>query len=221
MLTPQEVEAAKQSTCQKRVVVCSLYDQYGNLLACESNRCAPPGGKCTRLGVESQQRGYPAESTCNWEHAEARALRALPEGAQVHRLVLTGHTFICQSCSDLFEQAGMTNVVVAIVPEEEGCGLREKPKPPGPPELVVVGNEKACSHKGLNSLCRVQEFLHRQGPGGMGSLCSVLEAQIPVLQAEEQFSWCSGCGMILVERRELASYGEWGGWNTVREYHTD
>lgn len=95
------------STCQKRATACVLYDALGNMLACESNQCSPDGGRCTRLGVTNTKADYPTES-CNWVHAERRAINALPSGSLPHRAVLYGHDFYCDACESALRAAGVT-----------------------------------------------------------------------------------------------------------------
>lgn len=110
-------EAALESTCRKRVVVCELYDIHGKLIACESNRCDPPGGQCTRMGVVNGQADYPAESTCNWTHAEIMALQAVGSSNAPHRAVIYGHDFPCPRCEASLRAAGV------VVIEVENRGL--------------------------------------------------------------------------------------------------
>ena len=114
--------AAGDSTCQKRVTVCEIYDVDGNLLACESNRCSPIGGVCHRLGIQSVKEGYPSVSTCNWDHAEARAVAALPADSRPYRAVLYGHEFLCGDCEVKVRGAGVD--VIEIVPETPNTGVR-------------------------------------------------------------------------------------------------
>jgi deoxycytidylate deaminase len=117
---------AARSTCQKRVVVCALYDRAGTLLTCESNRCVPPAGGCPRLGVVATREGYPEMAECQWEHAETRALGALPDDARPYRAVLYGHTFVCPACEASLQRFGVTEVEVSPdLPEFHGqVGLR-------------------------------------------------------------------------------------------------
>jgi deoxycytidylate deaminase len=113
--------AAAESTCQKRVVVCELYDAEGSLLARESNRCSPPNGQCCRIGLVSQKETYAEQSGCNWTHAEEMALNAMPPGSQPKMAIIHGHSFPCPSCEFKLRNAGITDVGVNKHP---GTGLR-------------------------------------------------------------------------------------------------
>ena len=117
------IHVAQQSTCQKRVTLCVIYDRNGRVLAADSNRCAPPDGVCQRLGVVQQKENYSTES-CNWEHAEARAVAYAMKYARSapHRAVLYGHDFICDACENALKSIGV--VEFDIIPEAPGCGLR-------------------------------------------------------------------------------------------------
>lgn len=105
--------AASESTCAKRVTVCALYDGEGNLLAVESNRCSPPGRVCGRLDVANTKQDYPSTASCNWEHAERRALAALPAGSAPRQAVLHGHDFYCNECEAALVAAGVVNLTIA------------------------------------------------------------------------------------------------------------
>jgi deoxycytidylate deaminase len=100
-------QAHGESTCQKRVTVVELYDAAGNLLARESNRCAPSGGTCHRLGVMQGKENYDVNSHCNWTHAEINALNALPKGAVPKTAMLWGHSFYCDACEWALRAAGV------------------------------------------------------------------------------------------------------------------
>jgi deoxycytidylate deaminase len=100
-------EAIKESTCQKRVVVCELYGADNVLLARESNRCSPEGGICHRLGLSQSKENYDKESSCNWTHAEINALNSLPQGATPYRAVIHGHSFFCDACQEALGKAGV------------------------------------------------------------------------------------------------------------------
>lgn len=99
-------QARNESTCQKRVTIVELYDEAGNLLARESNRCFPTGGTCGRLGVVQNKSNYDVNSTCNWVHAEINAINALPTAAKPHKAVLFGHDFYCDACEQALKKAG-------------------------------------------------------------------------------------------------------------------
>lgn len=105
--------ARAESTCQKRATVCVIYDVDDDILACESNRCAPPNGICVRIGVSNTKADYPVESSCNWTHAEQRAVAALPRGSRPHRALLFGHDFYCDACETALRAAGVVVLEVA------------------------------------------------------------------------------------------------------------
>lgn len=112
---------AAESTCQKRVTVCDLYavipgyeDSYRQpriLVSRESNRCEPPAGKCSRLGVCNSKADYP-ESSCNWTHAEIRALAANKSGLVADTAVVYGHDFVCEPCEKALKAAGVKYIRV-------------------------------------------------------------------------------------------------------------
>ncbi len=99
--------AVEESTCQKRKVICEIYDDKGNLLARESNRCNPEGGICHRLGVVQDKTNYDTESSCNWVHAEINAINALPIGSKPKTAYLYGHTFFCSACEEKLKEVGV------------------------------------------------------------------------------------------------------------------
>lgn len=103
-------EAVQESTCRKRLVICEIYNEAGELLARESNRCDPEGGKCRRIGVVQGKQDYPYESECNWTHAEIMAIRALPPDATPKSAVIYGHEFACNSCQSALSAAGVEYV---------------------------------------------------------------------------------------------------------------
>lgn len=115
-------DAARQSTCRKRVTVCVIFDVDGNPLACESNRCDPPEGQCTRVARSDGQAQYPSESGCRWQHAEQRAVAALSESARPVRALLCGHDFPCPDCESALRAVGVTHIDVE--PTLFGTGLR-------------------------------------------------------------------------------------------------
>ena len=115
------LQVKAESTCQKRVTVCEIFDKNGKLLARESNRCNPHGGVCERLAVTNGKADYP-DAQCNWSHAEIEALNAVPDGEQPFRAVVYGHDFACPQCEVKLREAGV--VVLDVVPQAEGCGPR-------------------------------------------------------------------------------------------------
>lgn len=110
-------KAAAESTCQKRITVCVIYDKEGNILVVESNRCEPEGGICERLKVVEEKKNY-SEKSCNWMHAEIRAVARLFEVNKPYRAVLYGHEFFCINCEKALREAGVEVFEVA----SNGCG---------------------------------------------------------------------------------------------------
>lgn len=105
-----------ESTCQKRVTVCELYDWNGMLLCRESNRCNPDG-ICCRLGVIQNKDNYDKNSNCNWTHAEIMAISALPKHLsggiiKPHKAIVYGHDFICDSCEEALKDAGVEELII-------------------------------------------------------------------------------------------------------------
>lgn len=100
-------EVIKESTCQKRITVCELYDENNNLLTRESNRCEPYGGTCHRLGTIQNKDNYDIESSCNWIHAEMMAVQRMSKNVAPHKAILYGHDFYCTACEDALKVAGV------------------------------------------------------------------------------------------------------------------
>jgi hypothetical protein len=110
-----EFEKARQnSTCQKRITICEIYDKEGVLLACESNRCDPSGGTCHRLGLVQSKEGYDVTSHCNWTHAEVMTIGKLKEGDRPYRSVIHGHDFYCDSCEEALRRVGVEVLEIGV-----------------------------------------------------------------------------------------------------------
>lgn len=105
-------QASQESTCQKRITVCEIYDAEGNLLSRESNRCNPTGGICTRLGLVQSKTNYDVESTCNWTHAEINAIKSLKESDKPHKAIIYGHTFFCDACENALRSVGVKELEI-------------------------------------------------------------------------------------------------------------
>lgn len=112
-----------ESTCQKRIVICALFDKYGNLLSIGTNHCTPPDGGCVRLGTVSTKAGY-SNAGCNSTHAEEEALNALQEGQQAHIAQIYGHDFACRPCEEKLRAHGVQDI--SIYPGGYGSGLRNR-----------------------------------------------------------------------------------------------
>ena len=91
-------EVKNESTCQKRITICEIYDESGILLSRQSNRCNPKDGICQRLGIIQNKENYDIESTCNWIHAEINAINNLPKQSLPYKSILYGHDFYCNNC---------------------------------------------------------------------------------------------------------------------------
>ncbi len=125
--------ATNLSNCQKRAVVCVLYNDTGQAIACGWNLCCPPDGVCPRIGVQQKKATYSNEG-CQALHAEEGALGALYD-ANIERFILRlpaikavradvyGHDFACPSCEQKLKQAGITTI--NIIPSGLGTGLRK------------------------------------------------------------------------------------------------
>lgn len=100
-------EVIAESTCQKRITVCEIYDKEYKLLSRESNRCNPPNGICTRVDVIQTKENYDRNSNCNWTHAEVRSLSALKVEDKPYLSILYGHDFYCDSCEKALREAGV------------------------------------------------------------------------------------------------------------------
>ena len=98
---------SKESTCQKRPVVCILLSHEGKVVSSGANRCEPEGGVCHRLGVMQNKANYDTNSSCNWTHAEIQAIANIPEGYKANKAVLKGHDFFCQPCEDKLREIGV------------------------------------------------------------------------------------------------------------------
>lgn len=104
-------EAVKESTCQKRVTVCEIYDKLGNLLSRESNRCNPDNGVCSRLGVVNTKSNYPSIG-CNWTHAEINAIDNLEVYHEPYKAILYGHDFLCDDCENALKAVGVLELEI-------------------------------------------------------------------------------------------------------------
>lgn len=100
-------QAVAQSTCQKRITICEIYDIEYNLLSRESNRCEPDNGVCSRFDVKQNKDNYDTESNCNWTHAEIRAIQSLPSNSKPYLSILYGHNFYCDACEQALKDAGV------------------------------------------------------------------------------------------------------------------
>ena len=101
--------AVSESTCQKRVVVCELYNADGILLSRESNRCSPAEGRCGRINIVQSKGAYDVHSDCNWTHAEIMAIQNLPENSIPVEAVLYGHDFYCKPCEEALISIGISS----------------------------------------------------------------------------------------------------------------
>lgn len=114
--------AATQGGCQKRVIVCVLYDADDRVVSIGTNRCNPPESGCPRLGIAYLDKSNYPQPTCNTIHAEVDALSKLPANETAVRAVVYGHEFVCSSCEEILKEYGITNI--KIVPDGFGTGLR-------------------------------------------------------------------------------------------------
>lgn len=101
-----------ESTCQKRITVCEIYDENNKLLSRESNRCNPDGGVCHRLFLVQDKGAYDKESRCNWTHAEINAINNLPQNSNPYKAVLYGHDFFCDSCEKELRKIGIVDFLI-------------------------------------------------------------------------------------------------------------
>lgn len=115
---------AAESTCLKRVTVCTILDRAGDVISMESNRCNPPNGQCARLGLSQDKPDYSTQCTCNWEHAEVRAIAALDKDAVPSRAIVCGHEFCCPACEKALNGIGITDI--EVVPDAPCTGVRRR-----------------------------------------------------------------------------------------------
>jgi deoxycytidylate deaminase len=97
----------KESTCQKRAVVCILVSKEGRVVSSGANRCEPTDGICSRLGLIQNKEKYDTTSTCNWTHAEVTAIQNLPEAFKPYKAFLRGHEFFCTPCEEALKGVGV------------------------------------------------------------------------------------------------------------------
>lgn len=102
------IAAINESTCDKRTIVCELYDKDNNLLVRESNRCYPDGGRCHRMNLTQTKENYDIKSNCNWTHAEIMAINALQPHDEPKKAIVYGHDFFCESCEYALKMAGVS-----------------------------------------------------------------------------------------------------------------
>lgn len=107
--------------CEKRTVICRLYDANGVLLSQGRNHCDPPGGKCQRLGLIEMEQGYRGKG-CGSVHAEVDAIAKLPEGTKPLNATLEGHDFACRDCLSALHRAGV--VLLEVTGEKSRKVLR-------------------------------------------------------------------------------------------------
>ena len=119
--------------CEKRTVICRLYDANGVLISRGHNQCDPPGGRCARLGYIEMEQGYKGKG-CNSIHAEIDAISKLPEGTQPLNAVLEGHDFACRDCLSALHKAGVVLLEVIledsrrVVRVDTGNVIRTQPR---------------------------------------------------------------------------------------------
>lgn len=106
-LTELQEAVATESTCQKRAVVCILVSKEGRVVSSGANRCDPPDGVCSRLGLIQNKENYDTASTCNWSHSEVQALNNIPIGLKPYKAILKGHDFYCTPCENRLKAAGV------------------------------------------------------------------------------------------------------------------
>ena len=116
---------AKTSTCLKRSVVCVILDQNDNVLGFGANYCAPDNGICPRLGIYQNKAEY-SDFSCNWEHAEVRAVKSISDQAILNgrvpmKAIVVGHDFCCPNCEETLKRLGVT---AEVIPTGYGTGLK-------------------------------------------------------------------------------------------------
>ncbi len=97
------VKVMRESTCQKRSVVCILFDGNGQVISMQSSRCNPKD-ICPRLDVVTNKENYPLNH-CKSEHAEVRALKLTKRMPK--KALLIGHRFACDDCERLLKSYGI------------------------------------------------------------------------------------------------------------------
>lgn len=101
---------ADQSTCQKRSVVCALYDEKGICVGEGFNTC-DVSYECKQLNIVQTPEEY--RDICKNEHAEVAALRTMDQqGAQAVTAIISGHDFFCVNCFNLLKTRGVVNFLV-------------------------------------------------------------------------------------------------------------
>jgi deoxycytidylate deaminase len=68
--------------------------------------------------------GYALVSSCNWAHAEIRALASVPPGAKPTKAVIYGHDFPCPYCEIALRAAGIKNIEINKDKYKGTVGLR-------------------------------------------------------------------------------------------------
>lgn len=100
--------------CQKRTVLCTLYDSEGRVIAEGRNLCTPPNGKCARVGIVEGETEYTGLG-CNSVHAEIVALmKAKDVPLRPLSAKLEGHDFPCPDCRKALRAAGV--VTIEVIP---------------------------------------------------------------------------------------------------------
>jgi deoxycytidylate deaminase len=114
---------ASVATCQKRKLVCVLYDENGHILSIGTANCVPPQGICARLQTVQTKDKYTGNE-CNSTHAEINALAQLPENIEIAKAEVYGHDFACIPCEKALHKRGVWDI--RIIPEGFGTGLVRK-----------------------------------------------------------------------------------------------
>jgi len=98
-------------TCAKRTVTCIIRAPDGRQWF-GSNECARPQKTCPRLPGE----GYAKCATICQQGGHAEQVAAARAGDQARGGVayVYGHNFVCGSCGDVLEAAGLKSVVIVL-----------------------------------------------------------------------------------------------------------
>lgn len=108
------------SNCQKRRLVCVLYDASNRVVAIGYNSCTPPKGVCARLQIV-QSKGAYTGTECNTTHAEINALQQVRQQDTAVRAEIYGHDFACKPCEKALNTAGVWDI--KVIPQGFGTGL--------------------------------------------------------------------------------------------------
>lgn len=109
--------------CAKQSVMCTIIDLLTGARYVGTNYCLNPQGQCPRKDLPSGKGYEMCREICEQPaHAEVNAAHAAMKGNR-GRLTqaiayVEGHTYSCDRCLKVLEEAGVGQVIIGAPPEE-------------------------------------------------------------------------------------------------------